>query len=622
MKYFSFSPVLTSLALVICSTTALATEPKAYTMDRVVVSATRTAQSVDETLAPVSVITREDIERSQASSVPELLRTVPGVQFYSNGGRGSATSMFIRGASSAQTLVLIDGQRMNSATSGGADLQYLDPSQIERIEVVRGSVSSLYGADAIGGVVQIFTRKGKGEPHLSIRTAAGTENTRELGLNFGGKTGNTKFNFGTSLIETDGFDFTNDENTSSPHKGINLDDDGFRNKSISTSISHLFDNGIEAGVSFSHNKGKLHYDEDTNEKNPYNAYSSFENTIFNSYASQSINAIWFTRLDLGFMHSNKQYLGDNIPAGNTVSNTELETERHSLLWQNDVSWQENQLLTVGLDYYIDQVDGSNTYSEDSRYNAAIFIQNQTQLDDSNLQIALRQDKNESYGSNTTGNIAYGYNLTNDLRLIGSYGTAFRAPTFGNLYGKYGKPSLNPESSKNHEVALKGNESFGSWEISAFQNDIEDMIAYAEGTYFNTDKARIRGLEASIQSRIKGWDVYSAVTIMDPKDQENDSLLTRRARQSFNLSIDRKINSWSVGSTLFAQSESFEYDRDDNPIRLSGFATVDLRLAKQLNKEFKSEFKVTNLMDKEYSTAKGYNAPPRAGIISLTWTPEF
>ncbi|WP_067583244.1 TonB-dependent receptor domain-containing protein [Endozoicomonas ascidiicola] len=644
MKYFSFSPVLTSLALVICSTTALATEPKAYTMDRVVVSATRTAQSVDETLAPVSVITREDIERSQASSVPELLRTVPGVQFVSNGGRGSTTSMLIRGSSSEQTLVIVDGQRINGATNGTPELQYLDPNQIERIEIVRGPVSSLYGADAIGGVVNISTRKGTGKPQLAIKVSTGTDNTKELGLNFGGQSGSTRFNIGTNFAKTDGYDFTND--LSSGHKGLNHDDDGFKNSAFSASVSHEFSNETEAGLSFSHVDGKVEYDSTTKVGTsylPYDVYNEFKNTTINAYIKKSLTDTWFTRFDVGYIRNNSKHNGDNLPAGHKYKPSEYETNRYSLLWQNDISWQDSQLLTLGVDYYLDKIDGHGNYTdprtgkkEDSRYNAALFVQNQSQFDNSDLQIALRQDENEIYGSKTTGNIAYGYALSNEVRLIGSFGTAFRAPTFNNLYypdntNYIGNPDVKPEKSQNVELALKGNHSFGRWEIAAFQNDIDDMIDWeyvnpnlgsGPKRATNIDEAKIQGIEASIQTIIMDWSINSTLTLLNPKNEKTDTYLARRARQAYSLSADRSVGSWSIGGTVFAQGKSYNSDANKDTDELSGFATIDLRMAKQLNNQFKSELKLTNLMDKEYSTVKGYNAPPRAGIVSLTWTPEF
>ncbi|WP_299734640.1 TonB-dependent receptor [uncultured Endozoicomonas sp.] len=629
MKYFSFSPVLTSLALVICSTTALAKEPKAYTMDRVVVSATRTAQSVDETLAPVSVITREDIERSQASSVPELLRTVPGVQLTSNGGRGASVSMMIRGASSEQTLVLIDGQRINGATNGTPELQYLDPSQIDRIEIVRGPASSLYGADAIGGVVNIFTRKGEGKPHISVRTAIGTDNTKELGFNAGGKSGNTRFNIGVSTSETDGYNFTNDDYSSASHPA-SKDDDGYRNTAFSSNVSHQFSNGVEVGISLSHVEGRQEYD------GTYDAYNKFENSTINVFAQKDINDIWFSRIDAGYVRNNSNHLGDDTPS-------EIETKRTSLLWQNDISWQNNQLLTTGVDYYHDTVGGSGEFIDphtgkhvDSRYNSALFVQNQSQFENSDLQIALRQDENEAYGSNTTGNIAYGYYLFSDIRLVSSYAIAFRAPTFNNLYypkndyGYHGNPDLKPEHSQNYELALKGNQSIGRWEIAIFQNSIEDMIATGDDPKnpkqtmpVNVDKARIRGLEASINSVVMEWNINSTLTLLDPRNRKTDTYLARRAKQNITLSADRQFGSWSTGATVYAQGRSYNKDsKGINSEPLSGFATIDFRLAKQLNKEFKSQLILSNLLDKEYSTTKGYNAPPRAGIVSLTWTPEF
>ena len=607
----------------------------AYTLDKVVVTATRTAQTVDETLAPVTVITRKEIERSQATDVTELLKKVPGVQINRNGGPGSITTTFIRGASSSQTLVLIDGQRLNNATAGTPEFQYLNPDQIDRIEVVRGPRSSLYGADAMGGVIQIFTRKGQGDPQLTVKAGTGSRHTNELGLNYGGKTNNTRYNLAANFYETSGFDSTNDKFPA--NSGANLDDDAYRNKSITANVSHKLHSGVEVGVSYSHQQGKAEYDGYVIDSNfiyhPFSPYTLFKTTTLNTYASMPVNNIWLSRIDVGYSEHKSKQLGKNDSPSAPYTPNFYETRRISALWQNDIEWSDTQLLTTGIDFYQDKVDGSTVYQnpgsgdkEDSRYNVAGFIQNQSEFGWSDLQLGLRRDKNEAYGYQTTGNIAWGFELPKSMRLIASYGTAYRAPTFNDLYyPDSGNPNLKPESSKNSELELRGQHNVGKWSVSLFQNDIDDLIAWAptpSGLWkpSNVDKARIRGIEASISTTLKQWDITASVTLLDPKDTRRETILQRRAKQYMTLDADRSYGKFSLGGTFKAQGHS--YDDVDNNVRVAGFATIDVRTAYKINKELTAQLKATNLLDKKYQTANGYNAEPSGFFLSLIWKPAI
>ncbi|UYM14618.1 TonB-dependent receptor domain-containing protein [Endozoicomonas euniceicola] len=610
-----------------------------YRLDDVVVTASRTAQTVDQALAPVTVITREEIERSQASSVPELLARTPGVQIKAYGGPGSVTSAFVRGTASAQTQVLVDGQRVNSLTTGTPELQFFDPDQIERIEIVRGAGASLYGADAVGGIIQIFTRQGQGKPHVSLRAGVGNMGTHEFGVNAGGQSGATRFNVGAKLYETGGYDFTNDDY--SANKGANLDDDGYRNKSFSASLSREFDNGAEAGVSLSHAQGKVEYDAALYQgtPSPYGAYSLFNNTSLAAYYSLPVSEQWFSRVDIGYTRNKSKERAENVPDTVTFKPSFIETRRVSLLWQNDLEWHDSQLLTLGLDYYNDFVDKTDKFvnpetgkKEDSRYNAAVFVQNQSRFERSDLQLSVRHDKNEAYGRNTTGKVAYGYDLPKAMRLVASYGTAFRAPTFNDLYYPdtgygVGNPDIKPEKSANAELTLKGNHSIGRWEVSVFQNDIDDLINWApvkpdsrKTTPSNIDKARIRGFEASLNTQLVGWNIRTSLTLLDPKDTKTDKVLVRRAKQNLVVDADYQWNKWSFGATAKAQGHS--YNDTANKDRAPGFATFDIRTAWQASKEVKLEAKLTNLLDKEYYEVKGYRKEPRAGLVSVIWSPEI
>nr|WP_228550585.1 TonB-dependent receptor [Endozoicomonas sp. OPT23] len=608
----------------------MAQAEEAIKLDSVVVTASRTAQSIDETLAPVTVITRQDIERKQATSVTELLSTVPGVSVTTNGGPGSRSSVSIRGTVSRQTLVLVDGQRINSATSGEASFQYLDPDQIEKIEVVRGPRSSLYGADALGGVIQIFTRNGLGKPSLRVRAGTGSRKTNELGVSYGGTVDKTKFFVGANLFETAGYNFSNKDGYIS-QKGANLDDDAYRNKSINASLSHEYDFGLEVGVKASHRQGKNEFDNSTTDY----YHQQFKASILSLHASLPINDLVTSRFDAGY---------SNNEATDYISGRKDDlfgTSRISASLLNDIFWADNQMLTAGVDYYKDKIDTTDKFEnksgkkENSRYNYAAFVQNQSSFDSSDFLISLRSDKSEVYGSNLTGNVSFGIELPRNMRVIASYGKAFRAPTFNDLYFpkttypsgyKYvGNPDVKPEKADNYDLELRGKTGLFNWSAVLFENNIEDLIATEPGsdgfnTPTNINKAKIRGLELSLSVHIKEWTLNTSYSLVDPKDTETDKVLAKRAKQQFAFDADRAFGKLSVGGTLRAQSDS--YTNSSNTQELAGFATVDFRSAYKFDNELKVEVKLVNALDKSYQTAKGYTAEPRGTFVTFIWTPQL
>ncbi len=607
----TFSTLLVPLSIAIA---AQASDDR-YTLDNVVVTASRTAQTVDQTLAPVSVITRKDIEARQATSVTELLETLPGVQMTQSGGPGSLTSLFIRGTATNQSLVMINGQRIGSATAGGAYIQYLSPDQIERIEVVRGPRASLYGADAIGGVVNIITRKGTDNSEANLKVGYGSRNTRTASVNLSGRNSKTSYHLGFNRFLTDGYDATDES------RSLENDDDAYSNSTLSLNIDHTFSDKLDAGISLYQSEGVSHYDSTSAGYDPrYN----FKEQAATGKIKYHISDNWLSSFNLSHTLDESEAEKDPYP-------NHFETRRNAFNWQNDFFITDNTLLTAGFDYYRDRVDSSNNYAETSRDNKALFLQSQSTFSGSDLQLAVRKDKNQRYGSKTTGNVSWGYSLPDDLRLIASYGTAFRAPGFNDLYWpedswSKGNPDIKPESSQNTELELRGSHGLGSWSVTLFQNKIDDMISWATDSVSgksmpdNVDTARIRGLELLVNYRIKEWILAANLTLLDPEDRKTGKRLVRRARQMLNIDAERDFGRFTLGGTLRAQGDAFE-DKANNQ-KLSGFTTVDLRGSWQLSSELTAELKVVNLLGKEYQTSRGYNEEPRGVFATIAWTPEI
>ncbi|WP_196221254.1 TonB-dependent receptor domain-containing protein [Sansalvadorimonas verongulae] len=582
-----------------------------YQLDDVIVTASRTAQTVDQALAPVSVITRKDIEQSQATSVPELLSNVPGVQISTYGGSGAEARFYLRGSLPSQTLVLVDGQRIGSAAWGQASIPYLDPNQIERIEVVRGPRASLYGADTIGGVVNIITRTGKGAPSVSVMVGYGSRNSRNLGANISGKEAGTSFSLGAHRSTTDGFTRQGKKNED--------DDDFYNNTSGSVKLEHQVSDNVSTGFALTQNKGVTEID-------PGKARTHFNNKTATGFIKANVTDNWLSTLSIGYNVDDSETVRSPYPSF-------FKTAKRVANWQNDISITDNTLITAGLDYYNDHLDSSTKFTKNSRDNKALFVQSQTGFSNSDLQLSARRDDNEAYGKKTTGNIAYGYNLPSDIRLIASYGTAFRAPTFSDLYAPpvdYGNiylsnPNLKPETSKNKELELRGKSTFANWSISAFQNDIDNLIVNTKHSSnslirSNVDQSRIRGVEVSLKTKIEEWTLATNITVLDPKNRDTGKVLEHRAKQIISILADRSFGDISVGGTFTARSHS--YDDAGNTQRVAGYGTVDLRTSWQATQEIKLGARLENLFNKKYETLKGYNEAPRGIFATLTWSPKI
>jgi vitamin B12 transporter len=610
---------------------------QALKLPETVITANREAQPRGESSAAVSVFTREDIERLRPSSVGELLARVPGVQMVRNGGRGATTSMFIRGTSHAQSLVLIDGMRIGSVSAGGAALQHLAVEQIERIEVLRGSRSALYGADAIGGVVQIFTRRGEGEGlHPYLRLAAGSEGTWERSLGLSGGDGQTRFSLAAALDETDGIDRTGRSYVS------DADHDAYRNRSFSLNLAHALSDTVEIGISAVDQRGKSEYD------NPYGRYDrttflnypaqnwgEFSQSSASAYLDAKLGDSWTSRLELG--HSeDKQEDFDKLDPSRDVFNSYHD----SAAWLNTLQLGNGHQLRAGLDYLVDKLHSSTAFDEESRWNQAAFIQHVYQGERFSTELGLRHDKNQQYGSENTWNAALTLPLNTDNELVLSYAEGFRVPTFNDLYGPAdwgANPDLDPERSKSYELQWRSQLAESTrLEASLYRTDVRDLIAYVWdnttyiGRNYNVAQARINGFEASLQQDIGAWRTNLSLSIIDPRDRETGHTLARRAKRHLSLDLDREIGAFAVGATWQAYSQ--RYDDPDNQREIGGYGVLDLRGSWQASEELLFDLKLANVLDRGYSNALyqysgdyeyyGYRETPRSLMLGLTWTPSL
>jgi vitamin B12 transporter len=595
----------------------------------IIITATRTANTADETMAPVTIITADDIGRLQVNSITEVLSLSPGVDMVSSGGFGSKSSLYLRGTNSNHILTIIDGVPVGSATAGTMAFEYLPVDQIERIEIVRGPRSSLYGADAIGGVIQIFTRKAEAKQRASIEVGYGTDNTNKLNAHYSNGNEKTQYHLGFNLFNTDGYNFVG--NSSGKNHA-------YDNNSLSLSASHKLTEQLNLSALFLRSQGNSEFD------------GSFVNNTdyIEQVTSIQLNAQLNDQWDMLFKAGQNQSNSDNNL--DSLKMSHFDTSSYHYSWQNDVAITDNNLLTMGVDFKDDEVDSNTSFIETSRTNHALFTQYQLFKESFDFSASIRHDDNESYGRHNTGNISIAIPINQSIRLTAGYGTAFKAPTFNDLYypvenypaytaggptSSYsGNPNLQPETSDSYDLGLSGQWKNQQWSINYFNSKVENLIEYIseynastnnyDGTMKNISSAKIKGLELSHQVQLNNWTMQSNYSWVDPKNRDSGKTLPFRSEHLFNLQLDSSLGQFSYGVSMQIASQRY-IDTNEQYI-LAGYTTFNLRLNYQFNKQWSIKGKVDNLFDKEYAKSarfalsQKYLAAGRSAMISLQYKP--
>ncbi len=581
-----------------------------FTGDPVVVTPTRTEQGLDQTLAPVDVIGREEIERLQANDLVELLAGQAGITLANSGGAGKQTSIFMRGSNSNHVLVLIDGVKIGSMTTGQAAIQDLPIDRIERIEILRGPRSSLYGSEAIGGVIQIFTRKGGGGTRAAASATYGSHDTVRLDANLAGGGARAWFDIGLGYTDTNGINAC--RGAAAGCFADEPDRDGYENRSLNLRAGYRFAPGTALDLSYLRAEGETEFDGGIFSGNFSNTVQQVAGAAFRWQV-----ASWATlRASVGRSLDKS----DNLFNGVFVSN--LDTRRDSFSLQQDFAVADGQLLTLGADRQNDRLDTSLAFAVTRRHVTGFYAQYQGTYAGHAVQAALRNDDNSQFGNHVTGNAAWGYTLAGGTRLGLAYGTAFSAPTFNQLYFPgFEQPDLEPEKSRTLEASLGGGLPAGRWQITGFRNRIRQLI-----TGFpleNIGKAEIAGVELTADTRFGGWTLATSATLQDPETRSGANrgkTLQRRARESLRIDLDRRLSpDWQLGATLRAEGK--RYDDAANAVRLHGYALVDLRAEYRLRPDWFVAARVENLFDRDYETVHFFNQPERTAFVTLRYRPR-
>jgi vitamin B12 transporter len=615
---------LLSTALALClPACALAQSNNATDLDQLVVTATRTAVTVDASLAAVEVIDRDDIERSQAHSLPQLLRGRAGINLVNQGGLGKVTTLFLRGTESDHTLFLVDGVRIGSATSGLASLQDIPIDMIDRIEIVRGPRSSLYGSEAIGGVIQIFTRRSAAGVHPRLRVGAGSHGQREASVGVDTRSERGWLGVDGSWQKTDGINVC--RGIGFPlYAGCGMDNpdpdrDGYRDSALSLHGGVHATDALTLEANALRGEGHNAYDSDPAWGLPDNS-DTVQQVIGGKlrYVPNNDVTVQFTA-------------GRNVDASNDFLHAtfvdRFDSRRDSASVQADIRIGRDRLLTVGADWLRDVGAVSSAFAsfDKARGNRAIFAQLQSRIGRSDVQASLRHDDNDQFGGHDTGAVAWGIDATHGVRFTASAGTAFKAPTLNELYYPYyGNVDLRPETSRSLELGAAQRMGATHWQLSAYQTTIDDLITYDPMRFVanNIDSARIRGAELTLGTSLGGWDLAGQATVTDPRNRSASNpgkVLPRRARQSARIDADRAFGRWRLGATWIAEGGRF--DDVANTLRVGGYATVDLRTEVALDHDWSLQAELRNALDRRYETAAYYNQPGLEWGLDLRWRPS-
>jgi vitamin B12 transporter len=629
MEFFRQAPcaplAASGLSFFACSILLGATAPPAAAQaafDPVVVTATREPQALARITADVVVIDRDTIQSTTADSVEDLLRREAGLQVSRNGGPGQSAGVMIRGANVSQTVVIIDGVRIGSATLGQAAFEGISLSEIDHIEVLRGPGSSLYGADAVGGVVQIFTRRGQEGLRFGAHAAIGGYASNEGDLNVSGA--QSGFDYAASLghEKSDGVSALR---PGDQFGNYNPDSDGYTRDTGQVRVGFTPTEGHRVGLNVIETHLNSQYD--ASEYPPpdftQDASPDFRNHLTNRIVALDyrgrINPAWTTTVQLS------QDNEDLSSGGNIVSH--FDTRRDQATWQNAWSLSPDHQFVAVIEQLQERAEADGYAAPVKRDNTALVLGYAGQFGRQSLQADLRYDDNSVYGNNTTGRLGWSIELAPGLRLRALAGTTFRAPSFNDLfYPDYGVATIKPEHGRSVEVGLNWQSGTTSASATVYQNQVRDLINYQPDRSFcpadpsydfgcasNVDRARLQGATLTAAQRWGGLHVSGTVDFLDAIDTDTGERLPRRAAHQESVAADYGVGPWSVGASLLDVGA-----RPDSGVTLAGYATLDLRAHWRFAPQWRLEARLLNATNRSYEPARDYQPLGRQAWIGIRY----
>ena len=604
--------LLGSLACVLSTSAQTAAPAPVATLPEVVVTATRVLQPLTDLVADVTIVDRGQIQRSGAAGLGDVLARLPGIEMARNGGLGGITSVFLRGAETRFTAVFIDGVRVDSQGTGGASWDVIPLSQVDRIEVLRGPAGAVYGSDAIGGVIQIFTRKGEGPPSPYVGLSLGTYGTTKAEAGVSGSQGSWDYSLGLVRQESKGFNVMQSRNS---------DDDGYTSESLAARVGLELNAAHRLDLSVLSSQLNAQYD------SQFGAINVDDRTLKKLQTSAlSWRAQWSADYSSTVSVNRSQDRYETLPSPDlTVTNMT------GYLFQNEYR-RQGHVLTWTLERRDNELSNSETTPRDSsHFQNALALGYGLSGSGHSVQLNLRHDIDSVFGPQTTGALGYGYALTPNWRVKAAAGTAFRAPTLYQRFSPYGAADLLPETGRNLDLGLNYAEGPRAFGLTVYQNNVSNLIQYEGNTgtcpandpldpfggcYANTAKARYQGMTLTGRYLIGNVTVSGSLDVQDPRDSVTGKLLARRAQQHGKLAAETRARGWAVGAEL--QASGLRYNNAGNTTELPGYALLGLRAESQVAKNWTLLVRLDNATDAKYELAQGYASAGRSLYAGLTW----
>ena len=601
-------------AALLCAVTPFA-HAEISSLDEVVVTATRMPLALSKTIADTTVLNEQEIRNSGAPDVTTLLRSLAGVEVAQTGGLGSVSSTFMRGTNSNQVLVLIDGVRVNSATTGSTALEHIMLDNIERIEVVRGNISSLYGSEAIGGVIQIFTKHGSGAPAFTASAGGGSYGTQRYAAGFSGEVGNTSFSLNAGKVKADGISAMNPQLM----PNANPDNNGYDNNTISAQVKQAFNAEHAVTASWFSTRGNASYDNafglptDVN-----NTQESIDKVSLTS--EDKINEMWHSTVRVA------QGVDNNYNYTNGAQASYYQTQSNQFAWQNNFKIAEGQQLSLAAENLGQRVSADTLYSQTTRNVNSLLGGYTGEYGAQQVQLNIRQDNYSDFGSANTGLLGYGYAFSDKWRVTGSLSNAFKAPTFNDMYyplsyGYQGNPNLKPERSQNEELALHYTSDAHHVDVVYFDNRINDLIAINAGftTVVNINQAEISGQEVSYTGDYGTKHLKANITFQNPHDSITGQVLPRRAKEFASVAASHDLGDWLMGAEVRYSGER----QDANPltsttVTLPSYTLFNLTARYNIDKHFNLQARVDNVFNENYEEVYGYNTLGRTIFVGINY----
>jgi vitamin B12 transporter len=586
------------------------TSPAPATLERVVVTATRTPQVLSSVLADISIVERDEIQRSGAFGVADLLARLPGIEFARNGGPGTTTSLFIRGSETRHTAVYIDGVRVDSQSTGGAAWEQIPLDQIERIEVLRGPAAAMYGSDAVAGVVQLFTKRGKGVARPTAALTIGSYRTAQAQVGVSGSADALDYSLSAGHGRSDGFDAR-----TAAAAGHNLDKDGWQRSTLQGRVGFQLNPAQRIDASLLATNLRSGYDS--------SATADDQNRHTLRTGSLAWEGRWSaeatTRAQLGQTESTYETQPSFYRTETTLKNVTLQHEQRFGAQQltGTLERREDALFNPATAFAADL--------RGQRHQDAIGLGWRGDFGSHGLQAHVRHDEDSEFGGKSTGSLAWGWAFAPQWRATASAATSFRVPTLFQRFSQYGNPALVPESGRNVELGLRWAAAGSEASVTAWRNKVSNLINFGApgpcadsfGCYVNVGRAELKGVTLAGRTQWGAVALRGSVDWHDPRNADTDKVLPRRAKRLANFGAETQWAGWLLGTEVQAAGERF--DNASNTQRLGGYALVNLSVSRSLMPGLTLEARIDNLADKDYQLARTYATAGRNGQVTLRWT---